>query len=350
MKITLVKLPTVSICIPNFNYARFLPACLNSILEQTYQEFEVIFRDNASTDCSFKIAKEYEKIFLQRKIPFKLAKNPKNYGSDKNSELCAAECIGKYRLILASDDIIYPDYLEKAVSILEQYPNVSMVMVHRDDINESGEKLFSIPFYKESCIIPGEQQAAVFMKTGIAIPGQRIMRVSSIEAVKEWICTFQVANDWYYNALMACAGDIAYINKPLMQYRIHSGNETTESENNMTAVMEHYQIIHKIAKVTEQYGYQLPAKKLPEAIHKLGIMCLRYAFKMILADKQNIALKYLNLSKVFDENIEQEELFYYLLSASKNNDEKKLKEILLQNNPILGRKISYAPPDGSVLL
>ncbi len=344
------KKPLVSILIPNYNYGKYLGYCLDSVIDQTYRDFEVIFRDNASTDRSFEIAKLYRDKFLKQGIPFKIGKNPQNLGSDRNSELCAMESRGKYRLILASDDLLYPSFLEETVAILEQYPNVSMVMTHRDEIDESGVKLTSVPFYNTSCIIPGEQQAAVFMKSGIAIPGQRIMRVSSIEQVKEWICTFQVANDWYYNALMSCVGDIAYLGKPLMQYRVHNGNETTESENNMTAVMEHYQIIHKIAKVTSQYGYQLPQKRLPESIQKLGSMCLRYGFKMLNTGKISIARKYLNLSKVFDENIEKNEVYQSLFQAIEGGNAATFNEGLQKNNPVLQRKISYSPPAGSITL
>lgn len=344
------KIPLISICIPNYNYASYLIECLESVLNQTYRDFEVIFRDNASTDRSFEIAQLYRDKFLKQGIPFKMGKNPQNLGSDRNSELCAMESRGKYRLILASDDLLYPSFLEETVSILERYPNVSMVMTHRDEIDESGVQLTSVPFYNTSCIIPGEQQAAVFMKSGIAIPGQRIMRVSSIEQVKEWICTFQVANDWYYNALMSCVGDIAYLNKPLMKYRVHSENETNESENNMTAVMEHYQIIHKIAKVTSQYGYHLPQERLSESIQKLGSMCLRYGFKMLNTGKISIAKKYLNLSKVFDENIEENEVYQSLFQAIESENTATSNERSLKKAPILQRQISYSPPAGSITL
>ena len=51
------KKPLVSILIPNYNYGKYLGYCLDSVIDQTYRDFEVIFRDNASTDRSFKIAK-----------------------------------------------------------------------------------------------------------------------------------------------------------------------------------------------------------------------------------------------------------------------------------------------------
>ena len=72
--IFLEKIPLISICIPNYNYASYLIECLESVLNQTYRDFEVIFRDNASTDCSFEIAQLYRDKFLKQGIPFKIGK------------------------------------------------------------------------------------------------------------------------------------------------------------------------------------------------------------------------------------------------------------------------------------
>ena len=79
------KKPLVSILIPNYNYGKYLGYCLDSVIDQTYRDFEVIFRDNASTDRSFEIAKLYRDKFLKQGIPFKIGKNPQNLGSDRNS-------------------------------------------------------------------------------------------------------------------------------------------------------------------------------------------------------------------------------------------------------------------------
>ena len=118
----------------------------------------------------------------------------------------------------------------------------------------------------------------------------------------------------------------------------------------ITAVMEHYQIIHKIAKVTSQYGYHLPQERLSESIQKLGSMCLRYGFKMLNTDKISIAKKYLNLSKVFDENIEENEVYQSLFQAIKSENTATSNERSLKRTPILQRQISYSPPAGSITL
>ena len=57
--------PLVTIAIPNYNYAHYLENCLNSLLNQTYSNFEVYFRDNQSTDDSLKIALGYKDKFAR---------------------------------------------------------------------------------------------------------------------------------------------------------------------------------------------------------------------------------------------------------------------------------------------
>lgn len=341
--------PLVSICIPKYNYASYLGQCIDSVLAQTYSNFEVIIRDNASEDNSYEIALSYRAKFLGRGIAFRVDRNPYNYGSDRNSELCAEESKGEFRLILASDDILYPQYLEEVMRVFIQYDNVSMVMTHRDHIDAMGRKEAVLPFYNCSCIVPGESQAAVFMMSGIAIPGQQVMRVSEIEKIRNWICTFQVANDWYYNALMSCVGDIAYIDRPLMQYRVHDDNETSQSEDDLTAIFEHYQIINRIAKVSKEFGYEKPMERLPQAVEKLGSMCLRYAYRMIKTSKYAVAQQYLSLAKVFRADIETEKLYQVLkemLTLDKGEQVKKIAE--LEGSVELQRNVSYEPPEGFI--
>ena len=60
--------PLLSVLIPNYNYGNYLGYCLESLLSQTYNNFEVLFSDNRSTDNSFEIAEEYRKKFMSRGI------------------------------------------------------------------------------------------------------------------------------------------------------------------------------------------------------------------------------------------------------------------------------------------
>ena len=346
---SLYQKPLVSVCIPNYNYAQYLRNCLDSVLNQTYDNYEVILYDNNSTDESYEIALSYLPKFRQKGVYYSAVQNKYNFGSDMNTNLCLQRAEGEFTLVLASDDAIYPKFIEKCVDMFIEYPTISMVMVHRDEVDETGKITKTPPFYNQSCVIPREEQAAVFMMSGIAIPGQRLCRASAERRVKNWVCSFQVANDWYNNALYACVGDIGYISEPLMQYRVHSGNETSESERNLTAIMEHFQIINKIAKVTSEYGMTKPTKRLNEATKKLGNMCLRYAIKMLYSGDIMAAKRYLCQSRVFDFEIADSGL-YQDLKACIDGDQKDRVQMLhkIEHTYTTKRTVSYDPPEGFI--
>ena len=166
------ELPLVSIIVPNYNYAHYLETCLGSILNQTYEHIEVIFRDNASVDDSYEIALKYQKKMREKNIYMSCGLNRRNLGSAKNTGLCYSETEGDYVIYLSSDDAMEPTYIEKCVHIMEKFTNIGMVMVHRKAMDEHGEITEEAPFYNKNCIITKESHAAVFMMEGIYVQYQ----------------------------------------------------------------------------------------------------------------------------------------------------------------------------------
>ena len=199
----------VSICIPNYNYGQYLEQCLESIYNQTYKNIEVFFRDNASTDNSLEIALKYKKKFSEKGIFMSVEQNKVNLGSDVNSQLVSRDTEGEIIYTIASDDAIEPTFIEKAVKVFSNYPNVGCVMTHRAEIDKYGTIRHIKPFYNKSCIVEGEEQAAVFMMAGIAIPGQRIIRREVSNKIKKFHRTFEVAGDWFDNFMYACVLELS---------------------------------------------------------------------------------------------------------------------------------------------
>lgn len=348
-KYCMENLPLVSIGIPNYNYGHYLRNCLDSILAQTYPNIEVIFRDNHSTDDSFEIAMEYYQKFKERGIYFSISNNKYNYGSDINTNLCLRDSNGEYEYILASDDSIEPTFIETCVNIFEKYPSVAMVMTHRNEIDENGNITKIPPFYNQNCLMKGEDQASVFMMAGIAIPGQRMTRKAKMAPIYNFKRVFNVAGDWYENFLSAMCGDVVYVTEPLCNYRVHTGNETNESEKNLLGIFEHYQLINAFVDISKAFDMEKPAMRYQEAVRKLGSMCLRYAFKMFENRKNEVAHRYLLLAPVFKQDIVKDETYMRLLECVPLSDpelEKRLTEIH-ENNP-LARTASYDPPEGFV--
>ncbi|MCI8448688.1 MAG: glycosyltransferase family 2 protein [Eubacterium sp.] len=346
------KEPLVSVCIPNYNYGHYLGYCLESVLNQTYQNLEVIFSDNASTDNSYEIAYEYKKKFEDRGIYFHLNNNKHNLGSSANSTIVTSRSEGEFVYTLASDDAIKPEFIEKCVRVFQEYPSVGMVMVNREEIDENGEVYKQTPFYNTSCVINGEDQAAVFMMAGIAIPAQRMVRNSFSGRWARYCRKWNVAGDWYDNFLVSCFADIAYLKEDLTQYRVHSGNETNESEKNLMGIFEHYQLINAFTDLAKACRLEKPVRRYDEAVSHLGDMCLRYALRMLRDNETEAAKRYLMLAPVMKASIVENEKYVQLMNIVNLADSKEIRkraeEFREKNN--LNRTISYDPPEGFTTL
>ena len=126
--------PLVSICIPTYNNARFLRECLDSIVNQTYQNKEIIIVDNASTDETKKIVKEYVE-----KYKIKYYRNEKNIGGEANFTRCIELAQGEFIAIYHSDDIYLPNMVEKQVKVFQDNSTLGAVFTSANFINSYGK-------------------------------------------------------------------------------------------------------------------------------------------------------------------------------------------------------------------
>jgi hypothetical protein len=92
---------------------------------------------------------------------------------------------------------------------------------------------------------------------------------------------------------------------------------------------------------------KIPESRFDEAVKKLGSMCLRYAVKMINAQKNSIASRYLKLALVYDENMEGTEEYQLLLNYLKG-DKSAVEKFHTFTEQIIERKKSYDPPKGFI--
>lgn len=116
----------VSIGIPVYNVAKYLRQCLDSIVKQTFTDFEVIMTDDGSNDDSFNICQEY----VAKDSRFKLI-HQENKGAAEARNTCLKHMKGKYVTWVDSDDIINPDYLEKLMTtILETQSDIVQCMFY----------------------------------------------------------------------------------------------------------------------------------------------------------------------------------------------------------------------------
>ena len=131
----------VSIIMGIYNCEATLPAAIDSIIAQTYANWELIMCDDASTDCTYEIAKSYKEKYPDKII---LIKNEKNSRLAFTLNHCLQYATGKFVARMDGDDISVPERLEKQVEYLNTHPDIQLVGSSMQRFNENG--LLSIDY------------------------------------------------------------------------------------------------------------------------------------------------------------------------------------------------------------
>ena len=131
-------MPHLSVVMSVYNGEKYLNEAIDSILSQTYENFEFIIIEDCSTDKSLKILKEFKEKDNRIKIIQK-EKNEGPKGFIKNLNLGLNMAQGKYVARMDADDISLPERFQKQVIFLENNPEISMVGAQIDFINEKNE-------------------------------------------------------------------------------------------------------------------------------------------------------------------------------------------------------------------
>ena len=164
--------PLVSVIMGIYNCADTLAESLDSLLVQTYQNFEIIMCNDGSTDNTFEIAKQYKDKYPDRIV---LIENEKNMGLNYTLNHCLKYANGAYIARMDGDDISLPLRFEKEVSFLDEHPEYAIVSTPMIYFDENGDfrvchgngepKLSSIargtPFCHAPCMVRKEAYDAV---------------------------------------------------------------------------------------------------------------------------------------------------------------------------------------------
>lgn len=129
--------PRVSIGLPVFNGDRYLGSAIQSILDQSFEDFELIIRDNASTDRSEEIARGFAET--DNRISIEVSES--NLGAPENFNRVFASARGDYFRWAAHDDLLEPTYLERCVEILDERSDCVMAHSKVRVIDDDGEVL-----------------------------------------------------------------------------------------------------------------------------------------------------------------------------------------------------------------
>lgn len=125
----------VSILIPSFNHARYLPECLDSVRAQTFKDWEAIVVDDRSTDDSFEIAHGY----AARDPRIHAFRNEENLGTYGTQHVALRLAKGELIAVLNSDDCWMPAKLEVLIALLKEHPEASFAYALGHMVDEHGQ-------------------------------------------------------------------------------------------------------------------------------------------------------------------------------------------------------------------
>ena len=120
-------IPEVSVLTTCYNRAPFIAQTIESVLAQSFNDYEYIIVDDCSTDGSFEIAQSYTK----KDGRIRVYQNEKNLGDYPNRNRAASYAHGRYLKYIDSDDVLYPHALEVCVHYMDQHPNAGLGLTKR---------------------------------------------------------------------------------------------------------------------------------------------------------------------------------------------------------------------------
>lgn len=221
--------PTVSVLIPTYNRAALLGQAIESVLAQTFTDFELVISDNASTDNTQAIVKSYSDNRIRSFV------NPRNIGSSRNMKQCLAFARGEYVTFLPDDDLMMPENLERKVDILRRYPRVGLVHSRFHIVDGEGHTVRENTNWghgaeRDTDAIESGHAVLKRMLTGfceINLP-TAVFRKAVYDRLGEWTDTLNHADDFEYWMRIAVFYDVAYLASPLIRWRWHTGSLTSQ--------------------------------------------------------------------------------------------------------------------------
>jgi glycosyltransferase involved in cell wall biosynthesis len=213
--------PTVSLGIPVYNGERYVGEAIRSALMQSLGDIEVVISDNASTDGTERICRE----FAAADSRVRYFRNTSNVGAHPNFNLAFDRSRGRYFKWLAHDDLLHPDYLQQCVAVLDADPSVALCQTDLACIDESGQQIGVIPWRLEAAgsTDPVRRFAAILLERHNSYDFMGVVRRDML--AKSPLQSFH-GGDRHLLAHVATLGRIAHVHAPLMTIRDHANRYT----------------------------------------------------------------------------------------------------------------------------
>ncbi|MCP4705586.1 MAG: glycosyltransferase [candidate division Zixibacteria bacterium] len=211
----------VSVIIPVYNRKEYLRQTIESVMQQTYTNIELLVVDDGSTDGSREIIDSYSERIIILEHP-----NRANKGQSAATNLAIKHAHGEFIAILDSDDFWEKDKLNIQVNHFNSNPDVGLVYCNGVAVNDRNEWLYNIytSDHKEN-----NKPEAILIDCYIFIPTNSLVKSSVFNQIGPLDESLRVAQDHDLAIRLAEATNFAYIDKKVFSYRRHKGSISNKS-------------------------------------------------------------------------------------------------------------------------
>jgi len=264
-----VNEPLVSVVIPLFNKENYIEATLQSVVNQTYGEIELVIMDDSSTDKSYQLAEAFLQSHSQRfrNIKIRSRRNTGQAGA-RNDGIASAE--GEYVAFLDADDVWHPEKLEKQVDLLERHSHLDIVFCNYMMLFPTASSTKAVRF------VPLQQKIRNWLLTsgyGGAMESTAVIRKSSLVSYGSFDEELQMCGGLDLAFRMSVNDSSDCVDEYLCGYRI----TPTGWHNNKKDLMISYEALMKKKHL---YGPFEPSMRRNLTLH-LQLWNLRRGFSKV---------------------------------------------------------------------
>lgn len=255
-------MPQVSVIIPNYNHSLYLQERIDSVLEQSFQDFEVIILDDQSTDNSKNVIEQYRNHLKVSQIIYNETNSGSTFRQWKKGFGIAK---GKYIWIAESDDVADPNLLRTLVLALDSDDAVTFSFCRSVKIDSHSQIMESMSWFndlgkrnwmEESFINDGKEEIRNYLFFKNIVPNASAVLINK-KYVNENIFTdisnMKYAGDWYFWVKLAEQGKIAYSAEALNKFRQHQ-NTTRSIKNPDKEIIRFGEYFFVIKYVQKKYN------------------------------------------------------------------------------------------------
>ncbi|MBQ4860871.1 glycosyltransferase [Pseudoalteromonas sp. MMG013] len=226
--------PLVSATVVSYNQEHFIAECLESILAQDYENFEIVVSDDASTDRTPEILKGYQAKYPEK---IRINLNENNLGITKNSNKSLLMAKGDFITFTAGDDLMLPGKISKQVKHMLAHPQCH-ISYHNSEVFQSETK--EVLGYSKNLSFSGNGSFIDLIEKGCFVGGCEAMVRRSKVPEYGYDERLIIGSDWKLMLdVLESGGEVRYLDEVLAGHRRHKSNVT--SDTNKTIRLNSYQ-------------------------------------------------------------------------------------------------------------